>query len=701
MNGKDFFGTDVATAIQNLPAEAIKNLQFIDDYGDQAKITGVKTGEPEKVLNLNIKEDKKHGYFARASAGLGTADRYSTFLRANTFRGERQIAVDGTLNNASRRGSGDDEITNTSSAGISYRDEWGKKLSADGAYNFAKRDNNTIGSTFTRNFLQGFTRLENAASNNNNISNNHSFSGNLEYKIDTLNFLKISPTLSNNTSERINQGIYDISQPEINTLRDNQSMNNSASFNTGSSVFYNHKFHKKGRNISLYGNINYSKGESDNDIQNHYTITKSGIDSVRFQNQQTDNKNDVLRSWMFLSYMEPIAKHSYLQMVYYTSRSATQSTRDTRDIENGISTPNPDLSNEYEYQFSTNRFGLNYRYQQDKYNYTLGFNAQPSLLEGQNLSKNITTKKRTLNWVPSARFNYRFTKQKTFTLNYNGRNNQPSFTQLQPITDNSNLQNVVTGNPDLKPEFTHAMTLQYNQSDWNMGHTLFANLSYSQTQDKIITTKVLIPNTSNQVTSYTNTNGLYNLNGNFTYTKPFADRKFKFTWSGAGAMNNNVTFINNNRNIAKNYVVSQEVEFEVELEDIIDLELNTSYSINKTAYSQQNFEDRQTNRLQFRVEGRNYFFEKLTVGYEFLKTINSGFDNSVVRNPAILQLYTEYKFLRKDIAAIRLQAFDLFDQNSGVSRDVFDNIIVDRQVNRLGRYFMLSFIVRLNKFGGA
>ena len=43
---------------------------------------------------------------------------------------------------------------------------------------------------------------------------------------------------------------------------------------------------------------------------------------------------------------------------------------------------------------------------------------------------------------------------------------------------------------------------------------------------------------------------------------------------------------------------------------------------------------------------------------------------------------------------------DILNQNTGISRDVFDNIIIDRQVNRLGRYFMLSFNLRLNKFGG-
>jgi hypothetical protein len=56
--------------------------------------------------------------------------------------------------------------------------------------------------------------------------------------------------------------------------------------------------------------------------------------------------------------------------------------------------------------------------------------------------------------------------------------------------------------------------------------------------------------------------------------------------------------------------------------------------------------------------------------------------------------------MKANVGAIRFEAFDIFDQNSGISRDVFDNIIIDRQVNRLGRYFMLSFNLRLNRFGG-
>src|SRR5205085_3632264 len=66
VNGKDFFGGDVQTATQNLPADVIENIQIIDDYGDQANLTGVKNGEPEKIININTQKNKNKGNFGNA-----------------------------------------------------------------------------------------------------------------------------------------------------------------------------------------------------------------------------------------------------------------------------------------------------------------------------------------------------------------------------------------------------------------------------------------------------------------------------------------------------------------------------------------------------------------------------------------------------------------------------------------------------------
>ncbi|MEJ6982342.1 outer membrane beta-barrel protein [Pedobacter sp. P351] len=704
VNGKDFFGTDVATAIQNLPADIVKNLQVIDDYGDQARLTGIKSGEPEKILNINIEEDKKKGYYARGTGGMGNEDRYLANIRANTFKDNRQFAFNATMNNTNIRGGAGDGITNSKGLNLNYRNEW-NKLSADGGYGFNNRDNSTTGTMYRQTIYSSFSRFDNQNNTSKNQNNSHNFWGNIEYKFDTLNYIKLSPNFSFNNSTDQNFGLTNTIQQTISSLRDNRSTGNSLSANAGTNLFFNHKFLKAGRNFSIWSSIGYSKGESDADSQNDYINTDStGAVTEINQNQLTDNLNNSLRTVLNLSYTEPLSKTSFLELSYNHSRTNNSTSRDTREVDNlGQETINPALSNLYEYNFTTQRLGLNYKFISPKYNYTLGMSAQPAFLEGLDLTRSITTNKKTFNWIPSARLVYYFSKQKALTANYYGRSNQPGFTQLQPLTDNSNLQNTIVGNPDLKPEFNHGMNLEYNQSDWNAGYTLFSTISFNQTNDKIVTTRDTIHDMSNirQRTSYINTDGFYNLRGNYTYVKPFNERKYTLTFNGGAYYNNYIAFANSQRNIGRNLVLEQGLKFRVDFKDIMDAEINTSYSINKTKYSLESSTDRQTNKIILGLSGRNYFFKDLTFGYDFSKNINQGFVNSGNPNPMILNLMAEYRFLKGNMGSLRLQGFDLFNENTGISRDVFDNEIVDRQTNRLARYFLLSFNLRLRKFGGS
>ncbi len=704
VNGKDFFGTDVATAIKNLPADIIKNLQFIDDYGDQAKLTGIKTGEPEKILNLTIQEDKKKGYFARASAGVGNADRYNTSLRGNSMKGERQLSFDATSANANMRGGGGDGVTTRNAAGLNFKNEFSPKLSLDAGYNFNNDRNNTISTTYTQNFLQdagqNINRIEDAQNNNKSDNYSHWMGGNLEYKIDTMNYLKISPNFNYNTGIGNSTGGSLVTQDTLFTRRESTNANSSNSFSAKANIFYNHKFAKKGRNLSSWSNINYSNGGNNRNGYNQYiNIQGSKTDSL-IQNQLNNQDNNNFGLNVGASYMEPLWHKTFIELNYSWNRTSTNNTKETYDVMGGSQVFNSQLSNIYDYQFVTNKVGMNYRYIGEKLNYTVGINAQPAVLTGQNLSRNVKTENRTFNLIPSGRFSYKFSNQQSLDVNYWGRNNQPGFLQLQPITDNSNLQNEITGNPDLKPEFVHSVNAHYKLADWSAGKVILANFRYERTDDKIVTTKARVPGTVNQLTSYTNTDGYYTIQGDYNISKPLsAERKFTIGYSGSGQLNNNISFTDNSRIEAKNISWRQELEFRVDLKDITNFEIETSYSQNLTSYTNTNLSNRQSNRFEYGIEGRNYFFKDLTLGYDFSKQINNGFDNGAVRNPTLLRLSMEYKFMKNDMAAIRVEGFDLFDQNSGISRDVFDNVIVDRQVNRLGRYFMLSLIYRVRKFG--
>ncbi|RYF45172.1 MAG: hypothetical protein EOO38_16500, partial [Cytophagaceae bacterium] len=218
-------------------------------------------------------------------------------------------------------------------------------------------------------------------------------------------------------------------------------------------------------------------------------------------------------------------------MNYEWNRSATENQRSVNDIDpaTGEQHLNPIQSNHFDYQFITNRIGFNIKGNSPKYNYVIGLTSQPTSLSGQSIGKGINTDYHNMNWIPSARFVYNFARSHSMTLTYGGNSREPDFMQLQPVTDSSNLNNIVIGNPNLRAELTRRLSLQYNKFDVKSGNSLFTNLSFDQTDNKIVNSRVNNTSGTGRTTSYLNTNGFYNLNANGSMTRPFFNRKFTAT----------------------------------------------------------------------------------------------------------------------------------------------------------------------------
>src|SRR6185369_1986251 len=114
---------------------------------------------------------------------------------------------------------------------------------------------------------------------------------------------------------------------------------------------------------------------------------------------------------------------------------------------------------EYANSYSYTTGGLRLRTQKKKYNYMLGATWQQAELVGTITTgaKDSVINKTFRNLLPNARFQYNFSKFKSFSVNYNTYTTQPSMSQLQPVPDVTNPLNIREGNPDLKQEFTHAV----------------------------------------------------------------------------------------------------------------------------------------------------------------------------------------------------------------------------------------------------
>lgn len=747
LNGKDYMAGDVTSLTRTLPADLVENVQVIDDYGDQANITGIKTGDPEKVLNINIKRDKNYGYFGQGTAGGGhdavhgasgtkNSGRYVASTNIFIFNGNRQIAVSGDLNNTNtslfdfggggRRGGdlpklfggNENGITAARSLGFNYRDDWGKKVSVYGSYSFAGSSVYTVSKTIQDNISGQSPSTQNSNSTGNDRNSNHRFNFNIEYKPDTANYFKFIPAFSYkgmHTDESFANKLQ--AQNAGGTLISDYTgslLSHSSAPNFGLSALYNHRFRKRGRNFNVWVTAGTTTGNQYQNPVYNYLAGKANAPVNQMIN--TESRTD--SAGISLSYLEPIGKKSYLELNYDYHNSYTTADRLTDTVTNvGDVNRDPDLSSDYNFNFITHRFGVNYRVIDKKYNFTLGLAAQPTLLEGSSLTT-APTHKTIFNFSPVLRYVYNFSSLQAFTFNYQGASHSPTYDQLQPVTDFSNASYPVLGNPELLPEYNNTFQIRYNKFSSGTGNVFFTHLNFTQTDNKIVANTVTYPRNyiadpklaGAILTKYQNASGFYNASAFYLFNKPWAERKYTFSFHGNISYNNNISYLTDvldslgahqttQKNVAKNLVLNQGTRFRVDITDVVDAEVNASYSINQSGNSvpeanvNNNFQT-----ITLGTNGKLYFFKDWTLSYNYSKVIYEGYKGAT--NPNLLNTYLELRFLKNKVGTLRLSVYDIFNENTGFTSTQNAYAITQSSVNRLGRYYLLTFTLRLQKFAG-
>ena len=758
VNGKDFFGGDVKTATRELPANIIDKVQVIDDYGDQANISGIKDGEPSKVINLQLKKDANHGYFGRATVGGGTEDRYQESFNGNYFNNNTQLSLFANSNNTNQSlfnfgsggssggmgsmmkmgqsimsdmggGSGlmnamssgdqafvsgnsasNNGITSTNSIGFNYRDQWSKKISVYGSYSYGHKNNAAIQNTATQNASERFgTSYRNEDLLSTSIGDNHRFYFNMEYNVDSFNYLKLSPSVTYANSDANNNtgfNYYDSIHNKTSNGATN-TINNSKAPNISTDILFNHRFRKRGRNFSVTASLGTSSSLSDQHTQNvtnNYVFPVGTYNQYQYINQSNDNHNYGFSA----TYSEPLTRYRILDL--RVSHNFNYARNDKKaylvDPVTGMQAYNGLLSNDYENDFYNDRIGVSVRTTLKKYNYTLGMSLQPVDLRGNSVTKDSAYRPiRRLNIFPIARFAYNFSRSKTLNLSYRGNATQPSFSQLQDVINNENPQYVTKGNPNLKPSVTHSINASYNNFNFISGKVLFTNLSFSTTQNQIVN-RTVYGITGSQFASPENVNGYYNATGFYTYSKPYKNRKYVITFSGTANYNHNVNLVDSGKSIGRNWILSQRFNFEYNLKEWLEIGTGIGYSLNDVNYKNADgktstaLQNSSSNAVTLSTNGSADIPKNWVLRYDFDYTINSGLASSVSKNLAIMNASIEKQLFKKKNGIVKLAAFDLFNQNSNISRSVNANSIVDTRVNKLTRYFMLTFTYRLQKFTG-
>ncbi|MDQ6758216.1 MAG: outer membrane beta-barrel protein [Bacteroidota bacterium] len=754
VNGKDFFGGDPKTATKELPANIVDKIQIIDDYGDQATISGIKDGDPQKVMNIQLKKDKNTGYFGRATVGVGTKDRYQASFNGNYFNNNQQISLFSNSNNTSQSlfsfgggggmgttinnaqktisdmggagvvmnavsngdmsllqngNGGSDGITTTNSVGINYRDQWGKKVSIYGSYSYSHRNNSGYKLISQQNIFPSGTFTNDQDNNFYNIGDNHRFFFNLEYNIDSLNYIKISPNISYANSNGNSNSMFDyFNQNNIKTSEgNNNNITKHTNPNIGGTVLYNHKFNRRGRNFSLNFTAGKSENKTDQDSKNNtvqYVPFVNNYARFLYSMQQNDNYNYNIR----LTYTEPLSKVRFLDVAFSHNFSYSRNDKRTYNIDPVTKAQlfSSQLSNDYENNYITDRANVTLRTIQKKYNYTFGISIQPVDLNGFSITKDSAYKPiRKVNIFPVARLSFNFSKTKSLSINYRGDAQQPGFSQLQEVIDSSNSQYITRGNPNLKPSLNHSINLFYNNFNFVSGRVLFTSIAFSTIQNQIVNNVISLGTSGAQLTIPENVSGYYNASGFYTFSHPYKNRKFIITLNGTLNYNHNINLINNLKNIGKNWVASQGLTFELNHKDWLEFGAGATYNVNSVKYanaasSLTTLPNEQYSSWVITSTTNINIPKNWVVRYDFEYSINKGLSGPVSKNPVIMNASVEKQLFKKKNGIIRLQAYDLFNQNSNITRSISANSIIDTRTSKLTRYFMLSFTYRLQKFFG-
>ncbi|ERJ57560.1 TonB-dependent receptor [Sphingobacterium paucimobilis] len=725
VDNKVFFGGDLLTATRNLPVDFIKNVQAIDFYGDKEEETGVKKGDAEKILNISLKEDHKKIYFGQVTGGGGTNSRYLGSFGANKFDDGREVSVLGSFNNTNtnlfsfgspeggnrNRSSMDigdyadpiDGLNEVSSAGINFSDRWGNNTSFNASYSFVRQNNETEGiSKLTSTYIGNKIEREESYKIN-NIDQNHKLKLGFDTKFDNSDLLKIDGNLTFNKLRGTNVKRTRLTNASTENLGRYEDESNQLSPNGDFEATYSRSFEKKGRKLVGHVVLNSNNVEKRESVFEEYDEATRDPAEGFLQNQFIKQNNYTNSTKASVSYVEPFLDHSLFEFSYEFDVTRIEAVRLVEDRSVSMMPRYIDsLTVDYDYFFKNNKTGVTYQYEPNKrFRMIVGFAVQPLYMEGKLTNDTMTYKYDNINLMPTAKIIYRFSKEMDWQLDYKGKNNQPSFNQIVPVVDNTNSRNIIIGNPELKAESAHRIATTLRKSFSSSMQYFETNFAYNFILNKIVSDKRSNINSTIQETTFRNTTGYYDCRWYYMFNTPFINDDFQLDLTGNSDYFNNLSFIDEKKRTTKQLIFNQSVQLKYLWSDYVESVFNANYMWNNTRYDIPFRTNINVETMFWGLGARGYLNDNLSLGLEMSQRYNNGYTNDFMnKNQTIMNGFVELTFFRNKSALLRLQGYDLFDQNKtmGIVSEYIGNDVYEAKNSRLGRYFMLSLNVRLQKF---
>jgi hypothetical protein len=489
-----------------------------------------------------------------------------------------------------------------------------------------------------------------------------------------------------------------------NTLGTQRFQTNSTSPSVSNSLLIRRKFARRGRTLSLNINTNINDSNADN---LNYILENRTVGSTTSQNlinQLNDNNSNSINNTTRLVYTEPLSKTLSVELNYQNGYSFDNAERLIYSFNNAtqqFDIIDKTYSNEFENTTLTNALGFSFNKNEKKYNWNMGAAVQNTDRKNVNMTTGGVLNQNFYNITPSAQFRYNFSNSKRLNIRYNGRTNQPSINQIQPIPDNTNTQTIVLGNPNLKPSFTNNLSIFYNNFDFKSYRQLFFGAFLNQSFNAFANNQTLITNTADPnygkiAQSFVNVDGNYSANVFGNVSQPIIKgNKLTLQVDFRGNFDKSTNFTNSLENVTKTYGITNGYKLVSNL-DKLDLIAGVSGNWSHGSYTIGNETNFYT--LAPNIDISYVFPENIRLQTDLTYNQVTGRGAGFNTKYTLVNAYISRQFF-KNRGTFKVSVNDLFNENTGVSRSAGNNTITDTNFNVLKRYYKFSFTYSLSKIG--
>lgn len=744
INGKPFFDKDGKIALQNLPADIIKNIQFTTTKTKEEELTGKTAKSNNATINFNIDEKKNKGLISRLTLGYGSDKRYEGSGLLSYFKNDTKISILASSNNINSQGFSNDEvfdsmghgrnswlmqggsvrtvgsmtyytdgggnnkgIQKSTTIGLNYSDKFGKGAELESVSLMHTNSNLETRSKVSRTtLLPDYALKTNSESNGENESKQYNFDTSAKIDLDSLTSVYISPTFSRSEG-------FSFNNLNSNTFRDNTLLNESNSYTSTKSesntfspnIYFSKKFKKKERVV--YANIDTNISESKNDNLNRsQTLFYQSTGANDIRNQLAKNKNQNSDYRFSAGYTEPISDSATVTLNMSYSSKLNRDIRNVNDFNENTgqySDYNILLSNNMNQKVNQITPELSFALNKTKINMWGSFNLDISDMkvnsvfngEQYDLQKNFV--------LPNYNIgvNYEFSPNKRLSIYNSADYTIPTAEQLTPYQDFSNPLVVFQGNPKLKNTWANRTNLYFNNSNLIKNISYYINVGFTYSNNDIINYSYY-DKSGKQFVTYSNVSGnkSFNLGGGFT--KTFKWKENKLTINPRFSMNYSYSngFIDSQNFTSNNYNINPSLNLTYEIKDKLTIKPSYRIGYNTSNYTNYSIDKVQTTHQTLKLELTNYIFKSnLVIGNDFEYNTNSNIAPGFKRDFYFWNTSLGYAFFDKQLTA-KIKVYDVLNQNQSVKRTISSAYFEDREDLILKRYIMFSLSMKLNKFAG-